>query len=273
MFRLLIRKINSIINTFFWKKFHSSSNKSIIINSIPKSGTHLADQFFKNIDEVKDFSFFIAQAPTRPHRLRSEKKIIELISRIKPGEIVRGHIHYSKKIEELLQQKKILMIFIYRDPRDIVISEANYLYDMNKFHSLHKFFKNKHKLKDRIKLAIEGINSKKIYYENVGKRLKPYLGWKLEKNNHILPLRFEEMKDKQNKTINKLYAFLRKNNFFKKNISELNFSKVVKASIDPKKSHTFRKGITQNWKGKFDSELVEFFNENEGGILDLMGYK
>ena len=53
------------------------------------------------------------------------------------------------------------MIFIYRDPRDIVISEANYLYDMNKFHSLHKFFKNKHKLKDRIKLAIEGINSKK----------------------------------------------------------------------------------------------------------------
>ena len=46
----------------------------------------------------------------------------------------------------------------------------------------------------------------------------------------------------------------------------------MEASIDPKKSHTFRKGITRNWEGKFDSELIEIFNENEDGIVDLMGY-
>lgn len=272
MVKLLLRKINAVINTYFWKKFHSSSNKSIIINSIPKSGTHLADQFFKNIDEVKDFSFFIAQTPTRPHILRSENQIIELISRIKPGEIVRGHFHYSKRIEELLKEKEILMIFIYRDPRDVVISEANYLYDMNKFHSLHKYFRHKHILKDRIKLSIKGIDSSKIHYKNVGDRLKPYFGWKLNATYNILPVRFEDMKNNQNEIINSLYLFLKRNNFFEKNISRSKFTKTVKASIDPKKSHTFRKGSTRNWEEKFDSSLMETFNENEGGITDLMGY-
>jgi hypothetical protein len=143
---------------------------------------------------------------------------------------------------------------------------------MNKFHSLHKFFKNKHKIKDRIELSIKGINSKKIDYENVGKRLKPYLGWKLNKNNNILPLRFEEMKDNQNESIKSLYVFLGKNNFFKNDISQLKFTDLVEASIDPNKSHTYRKGTTQNWKEKFDSELIYIFNENEGGILDLMDY-
>jgi len=272
MIKLLLRKINALINTFFWKRFHSSTNKSIIINSIPKSGTHLADQFFKNIEEVKDFSFFIAHTPTRPHVLRSEKKILELISKIKPGEIARGHFHYSKKIENILKEKEILMIFIYRDPRDVIVSEANYLYDMNKFHSLHKYFSNKHNLKDRIKLSILGINLNTIHYKNVGERLKPFLGWKLNKIKNVLPMRFEDMKNNQNGSIDHLYLFLKRNNFFQRDISKSKFTKKVEASIDPTKSHTFRKGSSGNWKEKFDPELMSIFKENEGGITDLMGY-
>tara|TARA_X000001036_G_scaffold261351_2_gene242939 strand:- start:1845 stop:2711 length:867 start_codon:yes stop_codon:yes gene_type:complete len=273
MIRLLLRKINALINIYFWKKFHSSSNKSIIINSIPKSGTHLADQFFKNIDEVKDFSFFIAQAPTRPHRLRSENKIIELISRIKPGEIVRGHFHYSKKIEELLIQKEILMIFVYRDPRDVIISEANYLYDMNKFHSLHKYFRHKHVLKDRIKLSIKGINSIKFGYKNVGERLKPYIGWKINKSDHIFSMNYESMRNSLDLCIEQLYLFFKKNNFFEKEISLQNFSTKVNQSIDPKKSHTFRKGKDGGWKNQFDLEIINLYKDYEDGITENLGYE
>lgn len=273
MIRLLLRKINALINTYFWKKFYFSSNKSIIINSIPKSGTHLADQFFKNIDEVKDFSFFIAQAPTRPHRLRSENKIIELISRIKPGEIVRGHFHYSEKIEELLKQKEILMIFVYRDPRDVIISEANYLYDMNKFHSLHKYFRHKHVLKDRIKLSIKGLNSIKFGYKNVGERLKPYIGWKINKSDHIFSMNYESMRNSLDLCIEQLYLFLKKNNFFEKEISLQSFSTKVNQSIDPKKSHTFRKGKDGGWENHFDLEIINLYEDYEDGITAKLGYK
>ena len=87
---------------------------------------------------------------------------------------------------------------------------------MNKFHSLHKYFRHKHVLKDRIKLSIKGLNSIKFGYKNVGERLKPYIGWKINKSDHIFSMNYESMRNSLDLCIEQLYLFLKKNNFLKR---------------------------------------------------------
>lgn len=273
MIRLIIRKLKSYLKKIP-KFFYYNSGYSIMINSIPKSGTHFAEQFFANLNEVKNFDYFIAQQPTFPHKLRSEKKIKSMISNIKGSELVRSHIHFSEKIHLLLLKKNILMIFIYRDPRDIALSEAYYLYNMNKFHSAHKYFKKEKTSRDRLKMSIEGINSPNIDFKNIGERVNPYIQWKTKKLDNVLAISFEEMKNDTDKAISLIYNFLVEKKFLKnENISFDIFSKKVKKSINPKKSHTFRKGKTGRWKLEFDNDMLDIFYKNDNGITKDLGYK
>lgn len=272
MLKLITRKLLSLIFKIH-KKFYYSDNKSILINSIPKSGTHLADQIFKFLIEIKDFKYFIAQQPTRPHKLRNEKKIISMIKKIKNGELVRSHIHFNENVNKLLKQKNILMIFIYRDPRDIAISEAYYLNNMNKFHSAHKYFNRQKNHKDRLKLSIEGIKSSNIDYRNIGERIYPYIGWKNTNSSNIFAISYEEMISDIDTVLKKIYKFLVKNDFFKVDISFESFLKSSKEHINPNKSHTFREGKLSKWREEFDNDLHDLFNKNSNNILSKLGYK
>ena len=57
-----------------------------------------------------------------------------------------------------------------------------------------------------------------------------------------------------------------------KKVTEI-FSKKVKKSINPKKSHTFRKGKTEKWKSEFDSVLLDIFYKNDRNVTEKLGYK
>ena len=40
-----------------------------------------------------------------------------------------------------LAKKNVVHYFVYRDPRDVVISEAHYLREMNRWHRLAPYFR------------------------------------------------------------------------------------------------------------------------------------
>lgn len=272
MINLVLRKLKSFFMKFF-KYFYRSKSISIMINSIPKSGTHFADQIVSPIKQVNDFGYFIAQQPTFPHILRNENKILKMMDKIKCGEIVRSHIHFSKLVHQKILEKKILMIFIYRDPRDIAISESFYLYKMNKFHSAHKYFKKVHDPKERIVLSIKGINDNKIDFKKIGDRINPYINWKNKNLKNVLSISYEEMTNDIDSVIKTIYNFLIKNNFFRSEISEVEFLKLVKKNINPNKSHTFREGKINKWIELFDEDITKIFYENDGGSTSKLGYK
>lgn len=261
--------------SLFLKNFSKAGNSMpILINSVPKSGTHLVEQLFNNFEPVKNYNFFIAQQPTQPFRIRSQKKINNMIKKIKMGELLRGHIYYSAETLNKLKKQNCLILFIYRDPRDIVISEANYLTKMNTLHRAHKFFKLKDNQKDQIKLAISGIQSNKIDYSNVFNRLNPYSGWLLSSSKNIFPIKYEDLRNNIDKVLNDLYKFLDLNDyFFDCSIEKDTFIKQCKSGINPKKSHTFNKGKTGSWKEIFDEELSQLFKENSKDLLEKFNYK
>tara|TARA_B100000614_G_C14561605_1_gene497401 strand:- start:4072 stop:4905 length:834 start_codon:yes stop_codon:yes gene_type:complete len=266
---------NKFLQIYYSKaKYFLPNNKnynSILVNSFPKSGTHLLYQLFWKSNFVNDYKSFIASHPSRQKKQNSYIKVNQNINDLLKAELIRGHIFYHKSTEELIKNKNIINYFIYRDPRDVVISEANYLYNMNRFHVLHKYFKKINNLEDRIKFSIMGndfLNTGGTY-KNIKDRFLDYRGWL---NGSCHSIKYEDLVgSNQSQIVRDILSFYIEN-------SDVNFKvdEIIKdsiKSIDPSKSHTFNTGGTAKWKKIFNSEHKDIFKKYAGKLLIELKYE
>ena len=255
-------------------KYFLPNNKnynSILVNSFPKSGTHLLYQLFWKSNFVNDYKSFIASHPSRQKKQNSYIKVNQNINDLLKAELIRGHIFYHKSTEELIKNKNIINYFIYRDPRDVVISEANYLYNMNRFHILHKYFKKINNLEDRIKFSIMGNDflNTGATYKNIKDRFLDYKGWL---NGSCHSIKYEDLVgSNQSQIVRDILSFYIEN-------SDVNFKidEIIKdsiKSIDPSKSHTFNTGGTAKWKKIFNNEHKDIFKKYAGDLLIELKYE
>ena len=256
-------------------KYFLTNNKnynSILVNSFPKSGTHLLYQLFWKSNFVNDYKSFIASHPSRQKKQNSYIKVNQNINDLLKAELIRGHIFYHKSTEELIKNKNIINYFIYRDPRDVVISEANYLYNMNKFHILHKHYKKITNNDDRIKFSIMGNDflDTGFTYKNINDRFLDYKGWLSDIN--CFSVRYEDLINfNKNKTISNILNFYIKSSKSKQSLSQI-LNKSIE-SINPSKSHTFSTGGTAKWKKIFNDEHKELFKKYAGDLLIELKYE
>ena len=268
---LLIRKVNQTCHQLIKKNVGIGT--PILINSFPKSGTHLLHQIFlNNPPHLSDYNTFIASMPSFAQMERSRNKTLKMVNNIIGGESIRAHLFYNSDVGSLLNKKKVIHYFIYRDPRDVVISEANYLYDMNKWHRLHKYFKKFPSLDDRIMFSIQGNEFYKtpVEYPNVVMRFKRYKDW-LSSNN-VYSVKYEDLVGKKRDVeIEKIMHY-----YIQKSNQDLNVDEMITkaiSNIDPTKSHTFREGGTQKWKKYFNDEHSKVFKIVGGELLIELGYE
>jgi len=106
----------------------------IVVNSLPKSGTHLLLQVILGLPRYSTYDDFIATTPSLTMHRRSDAVLARKIARLAPGEVCGAHLDYSERIAEALQQRWAVSLFIYRDPRDVFWSEMQYLLSMNRWH-------------------------------------------------------------------------------------------------------------------------------------------
>lgn len=261
----LMKSVHKIIN------IDDSMQSAVLVNSFPKSGTHLLQQIMAPFPGLTNYSFFIASVPSRPHINRDCETQTKLISKIIPGELVTGHLFYDEQHEGLLADKGVIQFFIYRDLRDVIVSETMYLTYMNKWHQLHKYFAKQLNNDDqRIKAAITGIKSKKFYYPDIRTRWANYSAWL--NSERVFSVKYEELiSDGKDAVIQKMIEFYQ-------SMSELEFDKnkcLERAlnAINPEKSHTFRKGGSGNWKKHFTKEHIYLVKKYVGDILVNHGYE
>ena len=263
---MYIYKIPRFFNRFFYNRSHF-----ILVNSFPKSGTHLLYQLFSNQNFLKDYHTFIASMPSINKASLDENIIINKLNNSIENEIIRSHIYYSDNVEYFFKKNNCINFFIYRDPRDVVISEANYLYDMNKWHRLHKYYRNLSNLNDRILFSILGndyINTD-IEYPNINERYNKYIGW--INSNECFSIKYEDLITNQKDTIEQIA-----NHFEKKCIHDIDLNEFIKnaiSNINPQKSHTFREGGTSKWKKYFTEYHKTLFKEKTGDLLVKLGYE
>ncbi len=243
----------------------------VLVNSFPKSGTHLLTQIAEALPNTRDYGTFWASMPSYTFRECSVDVMCSALTKLVPGELVLSHLFYEPAFKEVLTSKNTVHYFIYRDPRDIVISEAHYLSTMTKWHRLHPYFKALPSTEAQISLAINGASAHIPYdYPNIALRFRRYMGWL--KEPRVLSLRFEDLVSAhRDDHISKII------NFYCQHTHQLDIvSRLIQNAvdnIDPQRSHTFRSGKSGGWRDVLTPTHKEQLKEVAGQLLIELGYE
>ena len=244
----------------------------VIVNSIPKSGTHLLSSVVGSIPGFKFFGDFIASTPSRSLVEVAEGKIQTKLANLLPNEIVHCHLFYSPVLASAVLDLNLKHLLIVRDPRDILCSEVEYLTHMAPWHAMHKHFKRLDNLKDRIALGIKGIQKEdtSIHYDRIGVRIGNYLGWLDDPRCFVV--RYEDLNG-ENKmaTVRQIIDHLVPETI-SSDARQFIEAQVVE-NTSPQRSHTFNKGAVGRWKRLLNEESKDLFKERAGDILVKLGYE
>lgn len=245
----------------------------IIANSVPKSGTHLIMQILEQLPDTRFYGAFLASKPSMPYKERSEKNHKRLLRAIAPGEITPMHLFYSEMALSELRRKNSIIYFIYRDPRDVVLSEMHFITRMHRIHQLHKIFKNLNNDDERLSFAILGNRFKtcSIDYRDIGERYRRYIGWIDAPDT--LPICYEKLNspDKHEIIEKMVDFFIYKRSDLKSKKEEILMNSMK--GINPERSHTFRSGETGEWRTAFQQHHIDQFKEVAGDLLIKLGYE
>ncbi len=245
----------------------------VICNSFPKSGTHLLVQVLEALPGVVNLGAFLASTPSITFRERSPQTMARRIDTIGPGEVVSAHLHHDERCAAALLRKRAVHYFIYRDLRDVAVSEAHYLTRMNRWHRLHRYYRDLPDDAARIAWAITGERDPKFPYDypNIGERFARFRGW-LEDAN-VCAVRFEDLVgERRHATVWRIVSHY----FHAAELEESNIAAAVhhaEQAIDPSRSHTFRTGKTGGWRSAFTLEHVRRMHEAAGRVLIDLGYE
>ena len=236
----------------------------IVVNSVPKSGTHLLMQVARALPGNRYYGSFLAQYPSLTMRPRSQPEINFHLTRAVPGEVMGAHLHYSEHTEKALSRINALHLFIYRDPRDVLISEANYLASMNRWHAMHNLFSRFDTEDARVELAIVGCD--KAGFPNVKARLYPYLQWLGRRS--VIAIRYEDMVGPQALAVlDRVLDEWRQRGGLGDVTSE-----ALLAAINPEKSHTYHSGGIEKWRSKLSAENKALFAANAEDLAIAYGF-
>ena len=119
-----------------WNTARWGRSGAILVNSIPKSGTHLLLNVIYAIPGARAGSSFLWQL-SRPDS-REPQYLDEEIRSFRTGDVHAGHIPYSAEIAAWLDEHEVRQVFIYRDPRDVTVSLWRYI--MKPGPERHPFF-------------------------------------------------------------------------------------------------------------------------------------
>jgi hypothetical protein len=242
-----------------------------IATSVPKSGTHLLHQILNGIPQVSnditrlDKKFFVNNPPVNFYQDHSDR-----LAKLKPNEFGLGHLYYSQQYVNMLKKLKLKHIYLYRDPRDVLISLSYFIGDKWPEHPLHHDFNHKYTTpRQRILVLIKGISNK---FPNFTGYFRPFYGWLGDTNS--LHITFEQLVTSVSSRYKVLHAIL--NYLWEDTISlaaKNQMASLMENSINPSGSGTFRRGKIGGWKDHFDPEIKQVFKEIVGGLLIETGYE
>jgi hypothetical protein len=245
----------------------------VLGNSIPKAGSHLIIQVLHGLTRLGPFvdTGFTPVNRWEDNRKLSPEDVLRNIEAMQPGDIGYGYVHCREPFLSALTGPERATVFVYRDPRDVVVSAMNYATYMNVRHGLHAYFNERLSSDEkRIEAVIRGIPEAGVDYSSIRTRYDHYLGW-LEQPA-VLSLRFEDLILEREAALHKLVAYL-KTRGFKASVSDEEAVATLKAGIAPEKSGTFRKGQPGGWREVFTAANKEIFKQITGDLLIRLGYE
>ncbi|MEA3351144.1 MAG: sulfotransferase domain-containing protein [Chloroflexota bacterium] len=256
-----------------WGSQKLTSAPIVFGNAMPKSGSHLLTQILEGLVDLGPFV-----NPGFPPVNRNEanlplpdEAVLANIRRMRPGDIRYGYIHACEPYLSLLTQANRATIFIYRDPRDMLVSHVFYATDMYPGHGMNRYYtETLNSMEARLNAAIEGVTKPGAELASVRQRYQTYWDW--FEHPRVLCLRFEDLILDRDAALAKLLDYLEDFGFTPK-VSRPQAVKTLEAAIAPRKSGTFRKGQPGNWRQHFTEANKALFKQVTGDLLVRLGYE
>jgi hypothetical protein len=245
----------------------------LLSSSFPKSGTHLLDQVLLGFSQVAPFSrrlhSFYTQYDGDTGRKHSLAETLAWVDSLRPLDVTSAHLFSLPEVLERVCTPAFVPYFIYRDPRDVVVSHVFYVTDMEPNHVHHAYYQSLPDFDARLKTSILGIPDSSVEFPDITGRFAPYMGW-LDRPE-VLNIHFEDFIHDRSGTLNRILDhFLARVPLIVSRKTVLEF---LETSINPKKSPTFRSGKTGEWKKHFKDEHKVIFKEIAGDLLVKLGYE
>ena len=241
--------------------------------SFPKSGTHLLDQIllgFANIAPyAKRLHSFYAEYEGDTGKKRDAQQALDWLDSLRPCDITSAHLFARPEAIAKVCTPGFAPYFIFRDPRDVVVSHVFYVTDMEARHVHHDYYQSLPDFNARLSVSILGRPDAGVEFPNIAARFEPYLGWLDHKE--VLTLHFEDLIHRRESTLLSILDHLL-SRVPLQTPRELILNS-LEASINPKKSPTFRSGKTGEWKKHFTGEHKKIFKEVAGDLLIRLGYE
>jgi hypothetical protein len=256
-----------------WNRLSFDDAPPVFGNSKPKSGSHLLLQILNGFTQIMPYKYVDAD-PVRTiekkGRRKSEQEVLNELKRVPSGVIGWGYVEASPEIIAFLCQPHRVNYFIYRDPRDMLVSQVFFATDMHEEHGMHQFYKSLPDFEERLKVAITGIDHDGLYMVSVKQRYAAVFEW-LEQP-HVMCVRFEDLINDRIATLESMLDEVESTGY-KIPTPRKQALAVLLEAIQPRKSHTFRSGKTGGWREHFTDEHKDLFKDIAGDLLMKLGYE
>ena len=257
----------------------------ILVNSFPKSGTHLVTAALDHFPDLRTAGIHIHQqsfvhGATEESQTRAQPeldwdKVHTTLKRAKPGQYVTAHFLPHPPLLEILEELGYRTIFVYRDPRDIVVSTVLYIKSLPRHPRHRRFMEVYSSDEDRMLAMITGVPGDEFgpALGALGRRLRKFLPWMHARNT--LPCRFEDLVGEPGGGCAdaQLRLLLEIGQHIHRPLTDQMASDIARRTWSPK-SATFRTGMHGEWRRRFDARLRrEFAREVSGELLAAYGYE
>lgn len=263
-----------------------------LINSLPKSGTNLLKKAVDLFPGIRSSSLHIGQSTIAQFKHTADLETVNIpigvdyphlvtISSIekylnklrsKRGYYATAHIPFSEALASLLSEMGMKSLLILRDPRDVVISHANYVTG-NPKHFIFEFYQQLSE-SERIMKSITGI--KKTTPDdpillNIYERYCSVLLWNSQFFNYTTY--FEKLIGVQGKGLRETQIQELNNiaNHLGIKYTSQDINQIADSLFGG--TNTFQKGLIGNWRKHFSAEHKSAFKELAGEILIDLGYE
>jgi hypothetical protein len=200
-----------------------------------------------------------------------DQAVLANLLRLRPGDIAYGYVHARPPFIDAIVRPGMACVFVYRDPRDMIISHIFYATEIHPGHGMHPYYtQTLETMEQRIQAAILGVDQPGSEMSSVKQRYANYLGW-LEQPA-VLCLRFEDLIENRQAAFGQLLDYLDSRGFNPQPARQQAIS-VLETAIAPKRSGTFRKGQPGNWREHFNEANRELFKEHANDLLVSLGYE
>ena len=243
-------------------------------NAQTKSGSHLLYQVLRGFTALGPFV-----NPGLPPVNRDEANrklppaaIQARLRELRPGDVAYGYLPGREPYLTWLSSPGWATVHIVRDPRDVAVSHAFYIADMQPQHEWHAYFNTvATDLESRLRIVIAGHREGDRVFEDLRSRYESYLAWLQQPG--VLVVRFEDLRLRPRPTLQRILHFVRGRGTWPLVLPEDQALDALQAAIQPRKSGTFRRGQPGAWREHFTPDLKALFKEVTGDLLIRLGYE